>query len=349
VFEPANDLAEDFVFEEKKVSINNTINKKIEKYIKTKINLWKPDNVSVVIMATDGKVISSVGFKKKVGFNRFSPFTSVHPAASLFKIVTAASLFENGSKANDVISYKGKGTTLYKYQLRKISSYKWVRKVTFSDAFAKSNNVVMGKLALQKLNEKKIATMALKFRFNRPIIKNYTLLKSSFKNPENKYNLAEISSGFNDTTLMSPIHASVMTNIVLNDGKYCSPYFISSYVIDKNNYNEKCTPEFVIKKSSAKKIQSIMEKTLYKGTARKHFKRLWKKYESTYTMGGKTGTLKGGIPYGTNDWFTFFIKNKLSGKGLVISTLIVNEKKWYVKSAHLTKLIANYLIRKKYI
>ena len=124
----------------------------------------------VVIENRTGKVLALVG-RDHSGKRDYDEITlsSTHPAASMFKVVTAASLFEL-EKVNPTskVLFNGKGTTLYKSQLKNKHN-RWTRKITFGHAFAFSNNVVFGRLSQKYLSGDYLEVMARKFGFNEKI------------------------------------------------------------------------------------------------------------------------------------------------------------------------------------
>ena len=118
----------------------------------------------------------------------------------LFKIVSAGALIENFSFNEDTLfSYNGRGTTLYKYQLKDRKN-RWTRTIPLKKAFAYSNNVVFGKLGIKYLNDDDIYSMARRFGFGRKITQALPLGESTLMPVKDSYDLAEISSGFNRET-----------------------------------------------------------------------------------------------------------------------------------------------------
>ena len=69
--------------------------------------------------------------------------------------------------------------------------------------------------------------MAHKFGFNQDLMKEFSLGQSFFEEPKNDYNLAEIASGFNKKTMMSPIHAALLSSVIVNKGVIKYPFIIS--------------------------------------------------------------------------------------------------------------------------
>lgn len=88
----------------------------------------------------------------------------------------------------------------------------------------------------------------------------------------------------------------------------------------------------------------MMETTVRRGTARSVYRGLRRKFRDEITVGGKTGSLTGGLPYGKRDWITLYAapRDGSLGKGISVAIMNINVKKWYVKSTFLAKKIINY-------
>ena len=140
------------------------------------------------------------------------------PAASLFKIVSAAAALETAGFTPDrAVYYQGRSHTLYKSQLKEKRG-RWVTETTFRKAFARSVNSVFGKLGIYKLGQTVIEDYSGRFLFNRKIPFDLPVAMSSLEIPEDDFGLAEIASGFNKRTLISPLHAVLLAAAVANDG-----------------------------------------------------------------------------------------------------------------------------------
>ena len=87
--------------------------------------------------------------------------------------------------------------------------------------------------------------------------------------------------------------------------------------------------------------------TVSRGTARGAFRR-WLRRNSNFTLGGKTGSITGGLPYGKRDWFVSYASptEKLED-GISICVMIVNVEKWYIKSTVFTREIIDYYYGRK--
>ena len=163
---------------------------------------------------------------------------------------------------------------------------------------------------------------------------------------QDQYNLAEYSSGLNTTTLLSPVHGAVIASIVANGGVLRHPVVIKSLegISDKKViFPPLKKDEQVLTTQSADDLRTLFMATISEGTARSSFRRsqyLLNKLE----IGGKTGSITGGDPYGKRDWFVSYAKSleEKNDKGISICVMIVNQKKWYIKSPLLAKNIMEF-------
>lgn len=241
--------------------------------------------------------------------------------------------------------YNGKTTTLYKNQLKNKKN-RWTRKTTLKKAFATSNNVVFGKAAQNHSNYEGLTSMAQKFGFDQDFMQLIDIGSSKLFSKDTPYGLAELASGFNKGTLISPVHGAVIASIIANDGIFKRPSLISK-VSDLDHdlliWKPQINGTRVLSKDSAKSMKEFMELTVSRGTARGAFRRHRKRVLNTLDIGGKTGTITGGLPFGKRDWFVSYAmpKSKLD-KGISLCVMIVNVKKWYIKSPALAKNIIEY-------
>jgi cell division protein FtsI/penicillin-binding protein 2 len=339
-------------FENKKYKINYSINKKLSNYIKKQLRRYRSDYASVVVIDNNnGRIISAIDYTRNTKkFGKDITFSSTNPAASIFKVITAAELLENTDvETSSLVSYSGRATTLYKYQL-KDKKTRWTREIAFKRAFAYSNNVVFGKTAIKNTSYSGLAKMANKFGFNKNVVQLIDVGNSKLFTKMDEYGLAELASGFNRKTMISPVHGAVIASIIANDGVYIRPSVVTS-IIDDEFDREVWSPNFlaerVLTKDSNKDMQKLMELTVKKGTARGAF-RPWKmKRLKNIRIGGKTGTITGGLPYGKRDWFiSYAVPQNGNDKGISVAVMIVNVKKWYIKSTVLAKKVIEHYYSK---
>lgn len=337
------------IYDDKKVKITYTIDKSFQKRVEKILKRYPSDYTAVVVLdnATGGLMAVAGVDRDTRKINYTLPFTSTHPSASLFKIVTTADLLENADiNSSTRFSYRGRGTTLYKYQLKnKIS--RWTRWLSFKKAFAFSNNVIFGKAAITKSNGQSIFKTAFKFGFNKDLMTDFNLGPSQFIMPESQYQLAEMASGFNKKTVISPVHAATIVSVVANQGLFRNPKILRNVKIEGKELSYEHWEKIILRSETSKEMAKMMEFTTLKGTARALTRgRDGRKINNNFILGAKTGSITGGVPYGKRDWLAFYAKpNKESTyyeprkNGISVAIMNVNGKKWYYKSSFLAKQI----------
>lgn len=360
----------------KSFEVKYTIDPQLNKYINNLLEKFHPDYSAVVVLDNNtGKIISATGFQKEG--NKIVPslaFSNTHPCASLFKIVTAATLLQDSPVNPDTMfSYRGRSTTLYRSQLRDGNGKRRHGKLqSFKKAFAISNNVIFGKAAMQYCDPKELNNMAYKFGFNQNLMDEIGLSRSMTEISNNtntgatdninlekngifnsQLELASLASGFNTKTTISPIHAALLSSILANDGVLIYPTIISKVIDQENNNNiwEKTPTEIrVIESKIAKELKAMMELTVREGTARKSFRKLKPILNRELLIGGKSGSITGGTPYGKRNWFTAFAtpKDPSLGKGISISVMNVGVDSMSVKSAYLARNIIEFYFKKNF-
>ena len=158
-------------------------------------------------------------------------------------------------------------TTLYKRQLQETKNRN-TNKVSFESAFAQSINPIFGKLGAIKLGGSVLKEYARAFGFNQPIDSDLTIREPVTEITDIPYQWAEIASGFNKTTLISPIFGAMLTSTILNSGKTPVPCLVESVTDENGNliYNRKNeTAHYAVKPGTAKTVMKLMNKTVTPG------------------------------------------------------------------------------------
>lgn len=317
---------------------------------------YQPDYAAFVAMDVEtGAILNLTSFIKAQEQWDNLVMRADYPAASVFKMVTAAAGLDMGKLSpSTVIPFNGKSTTLYKSQVLRHKNNKWTRKPTLKESFAKSVNSVFGQIGIFQLGAESLRDYANKFGFERS-------LKSDFQLPlskigldfDNDFEIAEAASGYTKDITLSPIHAAQMAAIVANDGQMVTPYMVESVVGLSGELLYKAdavhSPQKVISAAAAKQMRELMRETTRIGSARKSFRGLsrYKVYDGM-KIGGKTGSLTGYSPKGRHDWFVGYAEK--DGRRVAYASLIVNKEKWYVRSAYVARqFIYNYFSKPKII
>jgi len=305
---------------------------------------YKPDFACFVAIDVEtGAILNLTSFIKSKADEKIDNLVmrSNYPAASVFKMITAAAGLDTGKLTpSTVIPFNGKGTSLYKNQVLSHKDNKWTRRPTFKESFAKSVNPVFGQVGVFTLGAEKLNDYATKFGFGGVLQSDFNLAPSTVNlDFDSKFEIAEAASGYTTSITLSPIHAAQMAAIVANDGKFVTPYMVESVSdADGKLLYEKTSSEQtkVISNKAAKDLRSLMQETTRIGSARSSFKGLsrYKVYKDM-KIGGKTGSLTGFSPKGRHDWFVGYAKKE--GHTVAYASLIINKEKWYVRSSYVAR------------
>ncbi|MEM7358597.1 MAG: penicillin-binding transpeptidase domain-containing protein [Pseudomonadota bacterium] len=304
---------------------------------------YQPDYAAFVAMDVDsGAILNLTSFIKADEQWDNLVMRSDYPAASVFKMITAAAGIDTGKVSpSSVIPFNGKSTTLYKNQVLNHKKNKWTRTPTFKESFAKSVNPVFGRIGVFELGANKLREYAARFGFDRQLQSDFDLPQSKVGLAlDNNWEIAEAASGFTRDITLSPIHAAQMAAIVANDGEMVTPYMVESVTsLAGEPLYQASEPEQdvrVISQSTAQQMRDLMKETTRIGSARKSFSGLnrYKVYKGM-EIGGKTGSLTGYSPRGRHDWFVGYAEK--DGKRVAYASLIVNKEKWYVRSAYVAR------------
>ena len=305
---------------------------------------------AVVIDAFDGKVYALSEYKKEDDSEKHLGLKADFPAASLFKIITAAAALEvTGLSHDSELFYDGGQYTLYKKQLKQAKS-KWSDKIIFGHAFAQSVNPVFGKIGIYEVGKNTLFNYACAFLFNNEIPFDFPVDTSFCELPDDEFAVAEIASGFNKRTKISPLHAAMLSSAVVNGGYLIKPRLIDTVSDREGKKLEESNTVIlgsVMKMQTASELSKFMEDTVKIGTCRNTLKKLTRKRTfSNISVGAKTGSINssdGTIRY---DWVTCYAVDKNNKSGICVAVLAGHGEKIGIRASELARIIIDkyYLI-----
>lgn len=285
----------------------------------------------VVLDPDSSEVLALVGYQAD-GQKPNVALASSFPAASLFKIVTAAAAVEKGElSAKSKLAYDGGKYTLYKGNLSKAPD-EGRKEVTLRESFADSINTVFGKLGAFTLGPEEMAAFANRFGFNNDISFEMPVEMSNFKvDQDDTFHLAELASGYNRSTKVSPLHGALMAAAVVAGGRIFEPNFVKE-IFDRDNHiyyqaSGQEEPRQIISPQTAEEMTLLMRSAVLEGTGRRTFG-LMKSHPilSQLDIGGKSGSINNDQGQRV-DWFVAWAK-PLPGTGskdkLALSAVVVH-------------------------
>ncbi|PKN12196.1 MAG: PbpA [Deltaproteobacteria bacterium HGW-Deltaproteobacteria-4] len=311
--------------------IETTLDPGLQNYLLDTIDRVNSRHVGIVVMEGEsGRVLALAGFDRIDTFGN-PCLRSQFPAASIFKIVTAATAMDHyGYSAESPMHYNGSKHTLYKRQLTdKVDRY--TTTIPLREAFADSINPVFGKLGELRLRKPLLEEAASNFGFNQTLDFEVSVPPSQFEISDKPYNWAEVASGFNLGTTLSPLHGAAMATAILNGGRMITPSIVESIVDDQGNSlylrPEREASRQIMSARAATALGEMMETTITSGTARKAFrKHQTDKILAPLQIGGKTGSLDNATHDVRYDWFVGFARERYGQKELVVAVMVGHEK-----------------------
>jgi len=296
----------------------------------------------VVLSPTDGRILAMANYEKGgQGDNLCTK--AVFPAASLFKIVSAAAALETaGFTPERAVLFTGGKHTLYKRQLKKKAG-PYATKISFSKAFGSSINSVFGKMGIYDLGRTVMTEYAERFFFNRVIPFDFPVEQSTINVPDDDYGLAEIASGFNRETLISPLHAALLAAAVVNNGTMMAPRLVERVFKESGELLYQSRPTMLtspISRGTAKDLKVLMRDTILNGTCRKTFHALRRSRAfRDVELGAKTGTINDKLDQFKYDWLTVYALPKDGTKGICMAVLSVHGEKLGIRANELGRYI----------
>ncbi|CAN2039914.1 Penicillin-binding protein transpeptidase domain-containing protein [Candidatus Magnetomoraceae bacterium gMMP-15] len=325
------------------LNIETSLDTSLQRYMLKKISQsYIKDMGFVAIEPSTGRVISMVGFDK-TGSSENPCTQKRFPAASIFKIITAAAAIEIcGLNDRSELSYNGKKYTLYRNQLNEKHT-KYTNKITLADSFAQSINPVFGKLGALYLGKSVLQEYATGFGFNKEINFELNISKSVLSISDNPFNQAEVASGFNRKTLISPLHGALLACAILNNGQMPEPTIIDKITSEdgrlfyKNNFR---SVNQAVSSKTCVTIKKLMNTTIKSGTCRKTFKGYNQdKILSDLSIGGKTGSINSRIYENVRyEWFVGFAEEKKGAKQIALAVFVAHDQYIGTRASHYARV-----------
>ncbi len=291
----------------------------------------EPENArSIGIVAVEpetGRVLAMVGYDRQNP--ALNPcIESRFPAASIFKIVTASAAVEQHHLVPDSkLYFTGNRYTLYRSQLseRKV---RHARTITLRDSFAQSVNPVFGKIGANQLGREVLEDYAERFGFNRRLGFEAALNPSHIRVPVDRFEMAEIASGYNRSTTISPLHGALLAAAVLNRGVIFEPTIVDR-ILDESGravYRGQQRPvNQAIAAGTSRVLGTLMAATVTSGTCRKAFKGFQQdRILSQLNIGAKSGSINNDAQDTRFDWFVGFAEEKGGGEKLAIAAVVAH-------------------------
>lgn len=329
----------------KKFLVETSIDQSLQAYTSKLLERSLTHQAAVVVLRPEtGEILAMASYPEGNGGNRENLCLKAEfPAASLFKIVAAAAVIEARDYTPDTsLAYRGRRYTLYRSQLKSSEGRNSTR-VSLGYAFSKSINPVFGKIGIYELGGNLLAEYAKRFLFNLQIPFDLPLDESNFVLPDDDFGLAEIASGFNKKTLISPLHAALMAAAIANKGTMMEPWLIKRILDSSEKLVYEVSPgrlSKVIEESTALCMKTMMAETVTSGTCRNAFRSLRRnKVFKDISLGAKTGTINDRSDRFKLDWLSAYAVPQNGTGGICMAILAIHGKKLGIRAKDLGREI----------
>jgi peptidoglycan glycosyltransferase len=325
-----------------------TIRSDIQNHMQRLFERYRPDyGAFAAIDAKTGRVLALFDYQKNRDLPENLALSATVPAASIFKVITAAALFESGQLHSDsVIAFNGSNHSLYRRNVKAFQENRWSRRVSVEKAFAKSINTVFGKMGLMLQDPTELVETAERFYFNQDIETDLPFETGNTRVPQDSWEMAELASGFNRVNTLSPLQGALMGASIINGGWMMKPYVVQTLYSEAGSHVYSGQTEAlgqIGRPETTEELRKLFRATVMEGTSRRFFRKLSSSEKALVEVGGKTGSLTGNRPRGKTDWFVGYVQTPQESIGFAV--LSVHKEFWTVKSSELARQFTSWLLR----
>lgn len=312
------------------LQVQTTLDDSLQQHLLQILNPAHARYISLVALDPfSGRIKALVSFDR-LNNTRNTCVEALFPAASIFKIITAAGAVEaHGLGPDSELFFNGGKYTLYRSQLA-AQRNRHSNLISLADSFAESINPVFGKIGVRQLGRAGLEQFGEMFGFRQPIDFELPLPVSELILDDDTYQWAEVASGFNRTTLITPLHGSMIVAAVVNGGVMMTPSIVehittaSGQVLYRRAEPQKIT---VISAPTAQALKPMMAATVVSGTARNLFRGYRSdRILSQLELGGKTGSISNNERTARFDWYVGYGLDAKQGIGLVVAAVVGHEE-----------------------
>jgi cell division protein FtsI/penicillin-binding protein 2 len=256
------------------------------------------------------------------------------PAASVFKLVTTAALFEAGGlHPGERVCISGGLRTIERKHLD-LPTDGEITCGPFSDALGHSRNAVFAQLATRRLLRGDLITIAERLGFNATIPFDWDVPVGHLSVPYNDLAFARTAAGFQGSTL-SPLGGAYLASVIASGGLSHRLKLVAR----TRDYLAAAEPELVTRVLSATtawRMIRMMEVTIHSGTCRPSFTdETGRNLLPGIRVAGKTGTLRPETRGPTTSWFIGFAPSR--NPEIVVSVLLQNGVVWRKRAAEVAR------------
>ncbi|HET7541912.1 MAG TPA: penicillin-binding transpeptidase domain-containing protein [Polyangiaceae bacterium] len=307
----------------------------------------------VAIDARTGKILAWAESARDGRHHRVLT-TSRVPAASVFKLVTTAALFETTSLSpKEQICISGGAHGIERRHLDAPRGDA-TECSPFGYAIGYSKNAVFAQLATHRLLRSDLVDTAQALGFNGLVPFDFDVPVGTLEVPYGDLEFARTAAGFQGSTL-SPLGGAYLASVIARGGqairlRVAEPPAPADEKQDDDQTDKPNAPNAdeaqvlgrILKPLTAARLRRMMEVTVRSGTCRHAFSdENGRPYLGSMRVSGKTGTLRPEASDGMTSWFIGFAPSQ--NPEIVLSVMLENGAVWRHKANELARdLLRSY-------
>jgi cell division protein FtsI/penicillin-binding protein 2 len=295
----------------------------------------------VLLNIADGKVLAMSGRSEADPSETAADLclTPWAPAASIFKLVTAAALVSSGVDPDSRVCYHD---GVHSVEASNLSGHPRLDRTCNSLAFgvAKSQNAILARLANDHLEPGLLERTARALGFGQAIPSDVPVAPSNVSIPSEPLSFARVAAGFWNTTL-SPLHGAWLAATIARGGITPATHLLERVVDRAGSVVAGLAggdgARRVLDERTARTVGQMMVGTTRYGTAKHAFHdRRGRPYLRGIDVAGKTGSLnrKDG-PYLAYSWFVGYAP--ANNPTVAVAVLLGNRESWSVRAARVAR------------
>jgi len=300
-----------------------------------------PFGAAVVVSVPDGRVLALVG--QSAADPRLGPAELAlrpwAPAASVFKVISAAALVESGVMGSARTCYHGGVSSVLADNLVDLPALDR-RCDTLAFGLGKSQNAIIAKLASRHLTADALTRVGRNFAFNEPIAFDLPIEPSHLEVPADELEFARTAAGFWHSTL-SPMHGALLAAAIANRGQMPAPTLIDR-ARDRDGRpiaQPVATARHVVDAAAAREVGRMMELTTRIGTAKGTFRDKRGRRLLPVEVAGKTGTLSAETDRGYVGYSWFVGYAPAERPAIAFAIVLGNNPNWRIKATYVGRHI----------
>jgi cell division protein FtsI/penicillin-binding protein 2 len=264
------------------------------------------------------------------------------PAASVFKLITTAALFETTTLSpHDEVCISGGMHGIERRHLDAPRGGEAIECAPFAYAIGYSKNAVFAQLATHRLSRGSLLDTAQALGFNGLVPFELVAPVGTLQVPYGDLDFARAAAGFQGSTL-SPLGAAYIASVIAHGGE-STRIRVTAPGGDEASEDEPAeVVGRVLKARTAERIRRMMEVTVRSGTCRHAFSdERGRPYLGSIRVSGKTGTLRPEANEGMTSWFMGFAPSQKPE--IIVSVMLENGAVWRHKANELARdFLRNY-------